>query len=241
MTNTEQPYDESAALSANRASHPQSPTSPLNPGSALLFASFSLGIGAYIGYRRALHESQSSSLAAPSLSNVHNGIKGNSSILGQLMHPEPPLISSSTDNGMSLPGNSKRPPPLPRPHHTLPSYTTPPPILAARALAIGSLLSLSGTALLLSGIFFASGCQSIEEFISSVQVWAPNQLHQFEKSLEKCLGISSVGKERRAAKLEYERDVKGMTEEEELDYVKRKYTREWNWDEENDDAGKGQH
>ncbi len=44
-----------------------------------------------------------------------------------------------------------------------------------------------------------------------------------------------MGKERRAAKLEYERDVKGMTEEEELDYVKRKYSRELNWDEEEDD------
>lgn len=43
-----------------------------------------------------------------------------------------------------------------------------------------------------------------------------------EHSLESVLGIS-VGKERRTAKLEYERATKGMTEAEELEYFKEKY------------------
>ena len=75
-----------------------------------------------------------------------------------------------------------------------------------------------------------SGCQSVEELISTVQHWAPTKLQHVENSLGNCLGISSMGKERRAAKLEYERDVRGMTEEEELGYVKKKYGGEMNWD-----------
>ena len=54
-----------------------------------------------------------------------------------------------------------------------------------------------------------------------------------EQSLENVLGIS-VGKERRAAKTDYENAVKGMTEEEEIDYVREKYGKEIQWDD--DDA-----
>lgn len=93
----------------------------------------------------------------------------------------------------------------------------------------------------MSGVFYVSGCQSVEELISTLQVWAPNQLHRLENSFDTLLGVSSssVGKERRAAKFEYERDVKGMTEEEELEYVKKKYSRELNWEDDDDDVGKG--
>jgi len=68
--------------------------------------------------------------------------------------------------------------------------------------------------------------------MATFRYWAPKKLHNFEDALENYLGISVGGKERRNAKLEYERDVKGMTEEEELEYVRKKYGGEMNWDDE---------
>jgi hypothetical protein len=157
-------------------------------------------------------------------------MKGNS-IFGQLMHPEPPILSSSQNMSPSRSNSSIRKR-LPVPPPIITTTTTPPPILAARALAIGSLLSLSGTGLLISGIFYASGCKSIDELMATFRYWAPKKLHNLEDALENHLGISVGGKERQAAKVEYERDVKGMAEEEELDYVRKKYGGEMNWDDE---------
>ena len=64
--------------------------------------------------------------------------------------------------------------------------------------------------------------------------WAPQKLRLFEDSLETAFGVW-VGKERRASKFEYERDVRGMTEEEELDYVTKKIGEEMKWDDVDDE------
>ena len=94
-----------------------------------------------------------------------------------------------------------------------------PPVLAARALAIGSLISVSGFSLLISGVFYASGCDSTADLISTWRRWAPNKLCEAENSLENIFGIS-VGKGRQTAKAKYEQATKGMTEAEELEYIK---------------------
>lgn len=229
MTKSECPPNDQSHPAAAVPTSQQSPL--ITPGSALLFASLPLGLGAYIGYRRALHESLSSSVASNGgIVNVHS-IQGKS-IFGQLMQPEPPTTTISSTENVYQSGSSssirQRLPPSP----IITTTTTPPPILAARALAIGSLLSLSGSGLLISGIFYASGCKSIDELMATFRYWAPKKLHNFEDALENYLGISVGGKERRNAKLEYERDVKGMTEEEELEYVRKKYGGEMNWDDE---------
>ncbi|KAL3773227.1 hypothetical protein ACHAW5_008148 [Stephanodiscus triporus] len=220
-----QPDDQfhGAAASAATAAHPQPQQSFitwLTPGSALLLSSFPLGLGAYIGYRRTLHESPSPpSPTSPSSSGGLCGGRGNS-VLGQMIHPEVKHVIQSVS-----------------PSSTRVVSSTPPPILAARALVIGSLISISATSLLISGIFLASGCRSLDELISTWRSWAPKKLRAFENSLEYYVGIQ-VGKERRSSKFEYEQAIKGMTEEEELEYVRNKYGGDLQWEAEGDEPNK---
>ena len=182
---------------------PQSTNKPLpflTPGRALLFSSLPLGLGAYIGYRRAI-----SSSSSESSSRLFTG-RGNS-ILEQRIYPQILPTSTPTSNGASLKPKINTPPP---------------PLLAARALALGSLLSISATSLLVSCVFFASGCHSTEELIATWRPWAPKKL----KDMENALGVTSHNSER----IEYEKAVKGMTEEEEWDYVKQRYGAEIKWE-----------
>jgi hypothetical protein len=207
-----QPEDEGSTSSSSSSSssvgavHPP-PTSNvstpswLTPGSALLLSSLPLGLGAYIGYRRTLHESSSTLAAASSLSTKNNN-------------------SISSPRGVRVNTNN----------FAIPPFTAggvPPPVLAARALIIGTLVSISGTTLLLSSIFLLSGCKSIDELISTCKIWGPTKLQNFETLLEKYMGIhlgpTSGMKARQLAKLQYEQDTLGMTEEEELDYIGNKY------------------
>lgn len=221
----EQQQEGAAATAASAAAHPQPQQSFitwLTPGSALLLSSFPLGLGAYIGYRRALHESPSlpSSASASSNGGISGG-RGNS-ILGQMIHQESPISSPQHANQFMPPSNARV------------ASATPPPILAARALVIGSLISISATSLLVSGIFLASGCRSLDELMSTWRSWAPKKLHALENSLESYVGIQ-VGRERRAAKLEYEQAIKGMTEEEELEYVRNTYGGDSSWEADGDE------
>ncbi|KAL3774169.1 hypothetical protein ACHAWO_009237 [Cyclotella atomus] len=101
------------------------------------------------------------------------------------------------------------------------------PLMAVRALAVGSLLSISATSLLVSSIFYASDAHSVEDLISKWRKWAPAALHRIEKTL----GIKNDRSEVR----EYERETRGMSEDEEWDYVTKKYEGELRWEE--DDSG----
>jgi hypothetical protein len=226
----QQPDDQfhGAAASAAAAAYPQSQqsfTTWVTPVSALFFSSLPLGLGAYIGYRRTLQTTGSPpSSTSPSLNGGFYGGRGNS-ILGQMIHPGPPI--SCTQNVIrAVPSSS-----------TAVVSATPPPILAARALLIGSLISISATSLVISGIFLASGCRSLEELMCSWKSWAPKMLRAFENSLENYIGIQ-VGKERRSTKFEYEQAIKGMTEEEELEYVRNKYGGDWQWEDEGNESNK---
>ena len=220
-TSDDQSSNDAAASANNTAAHPESPLSTpwLTPASALLVSSLPLAIGGYIGYRRALLESSSSSSTTTLSSNT--GVS-----LGQIIiHPETPISSSSSTSATSI---------IPKPtNNSIVNATTPPPILAARALVLGSILSITATSLLVSGIFYASGCNSLDELISTWKSWAPNKLHQVENAL----GITAVGEGRRLAKFEYEQAIKGMTEEEELEYVRKKYGKEIQWDDADDKEG----
>mmetsp|Transcript_23364 Transcript_23364/g.35394 ORF Transcript_23364/g.35394 Transcript_23364/m.35394 type:complete len:208 (+) Transcript_23364:184-807(+) len=172
----------------------------ITPGRAFLFSSIPLTLGTYLGYRRAMHESSLSmqSVAVDTIASA----------------------SSSTTTNNKKAG-------IPKPTTVMVS-TIPPPVIAARALILGSLVSLSGTSLLVAGIFYASGCHSLEDLMSTWKRWAPRKLREFEGAI----GLQSRGDERRSSKVEYERAVKGMSEEEELEYVGNKYgTGEVDWDE----------
>jgi hypothetical protein len=216
-----QPEDEGSASSSSSSSsssvvvgavHPPTSsvtttTSWLTPGSALLLSSLPLGLGAYIGYRRTLHESSSTSAAAASSSL---STKNNNSISST-----PRGFVGVNTNNFAIPTNITT------------TGGVPPPVLAARALIIGTLVSISGTTLLLSSIFLLSGCKSIDELISSCKIWGPTKLQNFETTLERYMGIqlgpTSGMKARQLAKIQYEQDTLGMTEEEELDYIGNKY------------------
>lgn len=175
---------------------PTTRTSRLTPGSALLLSSLPLGLGAYIGYRRTLHESSLSSSTA--LVNRNNSINSPRGV--------------GVNNNVAI--------------QTITSGV-PPPVLAARALIIGTLLSISGTTLLLSSIFILSGCTSVDELIHSCKIWGPKQLQNFETILQRYMGVqfgtTSGTNARQLAKLQYEQETLGMTEEEELDYIGNKY------------------
>ena len=188
----------SSSSSIIRAAHYPPPpsfmtTSWLTPGSALLLSSLPIGLGAYIGYRRTLHESASSS--------------------SSLTTPKKNIIPRvvGVNNVMT----------------TTTIHTTPPPaVLAARALIIGTLLSISGTALLLSSIFLISGCSSVDELIHACKIWGPKKLQNFENRLEHYMGLqlgSGGSKARALVQLQYKQEILGMTEEEELEYIANKY------------------
>jgi len=86
--------------------------------------------------------------------------------------------------------------------------------LGFKALGIGSLLSVGGVGLLAAGIFYASGCNTLQELIFSWRRWAPAR----RREMEQTFGIKPKS-------MEHE-DIKAtahMTEEEEWDFIKEKY------------------
>jgi hypothetical protein len=129
-----------------------------------------------------------------------------SSIIGQIIQPDNHPSAKSNNTSSLKPNVNMQPPPL----------------LAARALALGTLLSISATSFLVSCIFFASDCHSVDELVSTWRSWAPKKLREFESAL----GIPVE----RSARIEYENDVKGMSEDEEWEYVKQKYGSEIRWE-----------
>lgn len=76
----------------------------------------------------------------------------------------------------------------------------------------------------------------MDELVSTWRSWAPEKLYGIESALGNALGIP-VGEERRSTICEYKHATKGMTEEEELEYVKNKYGGEIQWDV-SDEGGK---
>ena len=174
---------------------PEQPIPWITPGRLFFFSSLPLLGGTYIGYRRALAES-----AADTTSNLQNNLLSRNSLMNQMIHAE------------------KAPPDL-----KVTEIKVNAPLLAVRALAVGSLLSVSATSLLISSIFYASDAHSVDDLIKKWKIWTPSRLKQFENAF----GIQNDRSDVR----EYERDTEGMSEDEELDYVRNKYGHEMSWEE----------
>lgn len=79
---------------------------------------------------------------------------------------------------------------------------------------------------MVSSIFYASDAHSVDDLINKWRKWAPAALHRIEHTL----GIKNDRTEVR----EYERDTRGMSEDEEWDYVTKKYEGEMRWEDDND-------
>ena len=106
---------------------------------------------------------------------------------------------------------------------------TPPAVVAARALVLGSMLSVSATGLLVSGVFYLSGCRSVDDLVRKWREWAPRKLREVEVSVGGAMGLP-LGESRRAATEEYEKATRGMDEEQEIEYVARRYADEFKWE-----------
>ena len=89
-------------------------------------------------------------------------------------------------------------------------------------------MSMSATSLLVSCVFYASDAHSVDDLISKWRRWAPLKLRE----VERMLGVRVAD---RRETMEYERAVRGMSEEEELEYVRRKYGEELGWDDDGQD------
>jgi hypothetical protein len=86
--------------------------------------------------------------------------------------------------------------------------------LAFRALGVGSLLSVGGFGLLTFAVFKATGSESLDDLITKCRKWTPNKRKQFESSL----GIKPKSMQHEDVKA-----TKGMSEDEEWEFLKKKY------------------
>mmetsp|Transcript_6766 Transcript_6766/g.12748 ORF Transcript_6766/g.12748 Transcript_6766/m.12748 type:complete len:197 (+) Transcript_6766:211-801(+) len=98
--------------------------------------------------------------------------------------------------------------------------------LAFKALGIGSMLSIGGVGLLTAGIFKVCGCNNLEEMVTMCKEWTPRK----RRELEKRFGIEPKSMQHEDVKA-----TKGMTEEEEWEYIKKKYIPELAVDGKDDD------
>ena len=105
------------------------------------------------------------------------------------------------------------------------------PVLAARALLIGSMLSVGGVGILSAALFYASGYESIDEAVRSLREWGPRK----RREMERLMGLPEGGVSASHPDIVA---TKGMSEDDELDYVKRKYMAEL-YEDEDDDGNEG--
>mmetsp|Transcript_21190 Transcript_21190/g.29688 ORF Transcript_21190/g.29688 Transcript_21190/m.29688 type:complete len:262 (-) Transcript_21190:43-828(-) len=85
---------------------------------------------------------------------------------------------------------------------------------AFKALGLGTLLSLGGMGLLTASIFRLTGSDSLEDLIQTVREWTPRK----RKELEDAIGLRPKSLQHKDVKA-----TKGMTEDQEWTYIKRKY------------------
>ena len=91
------------------------------------------------------------------------------------------------------------------------------PVLAAKALGLGTLASFAGVGLFVSGIMYATGASDVPEFVEYWRRWQPPAfLNQLKWDIE--------AGTRQAEELKKDlKNVNKMSEDEELDYIADKY------------------
>ena len=99
--------------------------------------------------------------------------------------------------------------------------------IAFKALGLGSMLSIGGVGLLTGFIFMLSGSASLQEMLQTWREWTPRQ----RKALEDKLGIDPKSLQHEDVKA-----TKGMTEEQEWEFIKKKYIPELVDDASNEDS-----
>jgi len=87
-------------------------------------------------------------------------------------------------------------------------------LLGFKALGIGTMLSIGGVGLMVAGVFKATGCASLEELIRKCREWTPRTQLRMQNKL---------GLKPRSLENEDVKATKGMPEDEEWMFIKRKY------------------
>lgn len=189
---------------------PSSSSFTITPGLGLLAASFPLFAGTYIGYRREVIHAQSKNTSyIEKLSSKLSPTESSFSSSKSIRIPRPSSSSTSISSSTAV------------------AVTEVSPAFFARAFLYGTLLSIGGVSFLSAGVFYATGCHSLEELLESCREWTPKTKQRFESML----GVKD-------SKSQWENDVdvkntKDMNEDEELEYYTNKYAGEDVWKNQN--------
>ena len=216
---------------------------PLNPPAAppmispslfLLGASFPFALGAYGGYRREMKPAGGDNYT-PGSGGATGGGGGIVSRLmeghelpsaGKAKAPTSAAASASAAEASGGAATAATTAAAGRAGAT--GFNPAGPVLAARALLIGSMLSVGGVGILSAAIFYASGYESVDEAVRSLREWGPRK----RREMERLMGLPEGGVSASHPDIVA---TKGMSEDDELDYVKRKYMAEL-YEDEDDDA-----
>lgn len=100
--------------------------------------------------------------------------------------------------------------------------------VASRALRIATAGSVGAFGLAASGLFFLSGCQSLEQAVEATRNWA----HDKRRSVDRVLLSDGVRIDRDHPEV---RAVANMTQEEEMEYIAKTYLPDEDWEQQQEE------
>lgn len=206
-----------SGISASQSGPQNPPAAPpmISPSLFLLGASFPFALGAYGGYRREMK--RAATAGGDNYTPGSGGATGGGGIVSRLMegHELPSASTARAASAVEAPGGAAAA--AGRAGTT--GFNPAGPVLAARALLIGSMLSVGGVGILSAALFYASGYESVDEAVTSLREWGPKK----RREMERLMGLPEGGVSASHPDIIA---TKGMSEDDELDYVKRKYMAE---------------
>ncbi len=174
----------------------------VQPVHLIFAASLPLCLGAFAGYKLEMKQS------ADPKSDMHlpGSTKGGNHLLNKLMSSDEKMTKGSTKSVRAAAGSAAA--------ASVEQLEVNVGRLAFKALGIGSILSIGGVGLLTAAIFRASGCDNLTEMITTLRDWTPRK----RRELEDFLGV-----EPKSMQHEDVIATKTMSEDEEWDFIKKKY------------------
>jgi len=200
-----------AGSNSNGPQNPPSAPPIISPSLFLLGASFPFALGAYGGYRRELKIAASNDIPGSGGGSSGGGIVSRLTEGHELPSARKGQATTSAASAEAAAAAAGR--------AGAAGFNPAGPFWAARALVIGSMLSIGGVGILSAAIFHASGYESVDEAVRSLREWGPKKRREMERFIGLPEGGTSASHPDVIA-------TKGMSEDEELDYVKRKYMAE---------------
>lgn len=178
----------------------------LKPSYLLLASSIPLLLGAYAGYKSEIGRvTNAASSSSVSLDSYSPGFTSSGSGLLKRYANEEKLVKKSSHNASKI---------VSAVAESAEQIHVNVPRVAFKALGIGSLLSVGGFSLLTFGVFKVTESETLDELIEKCRNWAPKK----RKELEERFGINPKS-------MQHEDVIatKGLTEDEEWEFLKKKY------------------